>query len=208
MAVLLGLLLYITIIKLFMRKLDSNKKKKTFLLLSGIGIVLVMGCRYPEYKHVTDLKAYYDYYRIIGQLDWSNIFGVYSFEPGYAILNKFLSIFISWPQFILFFEGAFCVFCTSYFIYKNTDEVYDSLFLYITMGLFSFHLTSFRQSIAMSICLLSVELIKKRKFVPFLILVFLASTIHRTAILFIFAYFFINNDIDWLFQDSSRFIVI
>lgn len=173
--------------------MDTKKKQFNFLIFSGIGIIFVMGMRFPKYEIVYDLNLYYHYYKNIANTSWVDIFNISRFEPGYAILNKLLSSIVPWPQFIIIFEAVFCVFCVSYFIYKNSDYPFECIIYYVTLGTMSFQLTAFRQSFAISVCLLSVELIKKKKIVPFLLTMLLAWSFHQTAIVFIFAYFFINR---------------
>jgi hypothetical protein len=64
---------------------------------------------------------------------------------------------------------------------------------YVTLGTMTFQLTGFRQAVAMGVCMLSVELAKSRRALPFLLLVLVAATFHRTAIVFLPAYFLIGR---------------
>ncbi len=57
----------------------------------------------------------------------------------------------------------------------------------------TFQLTAFRQAIAITICLLSFELIKKKAVTKFVLTVLLACTFHKTAIAFLPFYFLANR---------------
>jgi len=191
------LVFFILIIKVLMGDLISKEKQKNFLVISGIAITLIMGLRYPKYNTVYDLELYYRYYYRLIYTPWTDIFLISRFEPGYVILNKILATIIPWPQFILIFEAAFCVFCVCRFIYKNSDYPFQSIIFYITLGTMAFQLTGFRQAFAMSICLLSIEFIKEKKLFKFLLTVFLATTFHKTSIVFFPFYFIANRVPNW-----------
>ena len=72
------------------------------------------------------------------------------------------------------------------------------LFLFATMGIFTFMFTGTRQCMAMSICLMSFCFIKNRKIIPFILTVLLAFTFHKSAIFFLISYFIYNRKINTL----------
>lgn len=197
MIVWIVLIVYLIWIRLLFCNFKNKKNQKYYLILSGIAIILVMALRYPHYEGVYDLSEYYKFYKIVGLTPWSEIFTVVSrFEPGYVILNKFLYIICPWQQTILIVEAIVSVFCISYFIYKNSDDPFLGIMFYVTLGVMTFQLTGFRQSFAMSICLLSIECIKNKNLKKFILLNLLAMSFHKTAMIFLPAYFILNNKIN------------
>lgn len=192
MIVWITLITYLLILKLILGKLTSDQKRKKFLLISSIPIILVMGLRYPHYGVVYDLEVYYSFYNKSIELPLGLLFKSTRLEPGYVLFNKLLATIIPWPQFILFAVAIICVSAVSYFIYKNSRDPFLSVIFYVTLGTMMFQLTGFRQAIAMSICLVSTEFIKKKELLNFLILVFLACTFHKTAIVF-FPFYYLAN---------------
>ncbi len=56
MIVWVGLLLWITFIKLLLGDIHLSGRKKLFLLLSGLGIIFVMGSRYADPAGIGDLN--------------------------------------------------------------------------------------------------------------------------------------------------------
>lgn len=188
--------------------LTTAKDKKKFLWIVGIVTFLVMGLRGGNYTNVYDLRVYGDFYDKMCRTPWSKIFDVSEFEVGYAVLNKALSIVFPFTQAIILFEAAFCVFCVCYFIYKNTDKVFWAFFFYVTLGSMGFMLTGFRQAIAMSICLLSVEFIKKKKLIWFIIFLALAITIHSSALVFLPLYFVVQSKFIQKKKERLLFVVI
>lgn len=192
MFVWLCLIIYIFIARAYVGTLNE-KNTNTFLFITGFGIIFIMGSRYPQYEIVYDLEIYYKYYETVRYIPWKQLFSYTRFEPGYAILNKILSTLIPWNQFILYFEAAFCVICTFRFIKKNTSDVFLGVLSYVLLGSMAFQLTAFRQALAMSICLISIEYAKRKKLKSFIFLVLLAMSFHITSLIFLPAYYFINR---------------
>lgn len=193
MLVWLGLVAFLFILRLALGRQDSKRKQKEYLIVSGAVIALVMGMRYPYYAIVTDLESYVRFYELVGRTPWDRVFDVSRFEYGYVVMNKLLVSVVPWSQSIVLFEAAFVVFCMAHFIYRNSEHAFLGMLYYVTLGTMAFHLTGFRQSFAMSICLLSIECIKSRQFMKFVLIVVLAATFHKSAIAFIPAYFLLNR---------------
>ena len=186
------LVAYVFFLGITTQPLNTSRNKKIFLVLAGIAVIAVMGLRGDTHAEVYDLRVYKNYYSLIAYTPWQDIFSVGDFEPGYAILNKLLSSVFIWDQTIIFFEAFICVFAVSRFIYKNTEHVFESMLFFITLGSMGFMLTGIRQSIAIAICILSVESIKRKRFVPFFLYMLAAVSIHRSSLVFIFALFILN----------------
>lgn len=192
MTVWIGLIVWIFIAKALSGNLSTDKKKRNFLILVGIALVLIMGCIYADISSRGDLNNYARLYTRIKDVAWKDVIAYVDMEPGYLIFNKLFSMIFPWTQSIIFIEAIICVFFTFRFIYKFCNNVLLAVLLYLAQGPFIFQLTGFRQAIAMSICLFAVEYIEKRKLIIFLLLVGLACTFHTTAVVFIPFYFMSN----------------
>ena len=184
-----ALLGYVLIIKLLMGILHSDKKKKTFLFLAGVALVLVMGCRYATPYESGDLNNYYRLYGELANVPWNELAQYSHMEGGYLVLNKILTMIFPWNQTIIFVEAIICVYFTFRFIYKFCSDVFLGVLIYLTQGLLIFELTGFRQAIAISLCLFAVEFIKNKKIIWFMLITILACTFHSTAIVFFPFYF-------------------
>lgn len=167
----------------------SEYSQKKFLIFSGIIIILLFSIRDAEIDIGSDLNNYYRLYcRAIESTSLSVFLNTNPFEKGYLILNWLLSRVIKWPQFILFFQSAFCIGVTFRYIYKYSQDLLISVLGFMSLGLMQFYLTGFRQSIAIAICLIALELAEKRKMIKFILLVALATSIHQTSIIFAIVY--------------------
>lgn len=188
-----GIALILIVFNSACSKLDTDKKNKRLLILAFVLLVLLAGCRNAEINLGTDLNNYYRLYaRAIKANSWSSFVASSSMEYGYLAINWGLSRLIKWPQFILFFQAAVCCGLTLHFIYKHTKNTLMAVLGFMALGLFQFYLTGFRQSIAIALCLFSIEFAERKKPITFFGIVLAAITIHQTAIVFLPIYFLVN----------------
>lgn len=193
MSVWLGLVGFLVLARAFVGRQDTKKAQARYLVVSGVAVTAIMGLRYPSYGVVTDLASYVRFYERMSWTSWSSVFRISEFEWGYVLVNKLLASVVPWGQFIVIAEAAFCVLCVARFIYRNSEYSFQGMLFYVTIGAMSFHLTGFRQAIAMSICLLALEQVKARRLWAFVALVLLAASFHQTAVVFLPAYFIVSR---------------
>lgn len=172
---------------------DSDRAKRNFLIFAGILLVAFFGCRNATIDLGSDLN---NYYRLFDRAITSESFEAFSatstMETGYLWINWLLARVIKWPQFIIFFQAAFCIGVTLRFIYKYSEDILLSVLGFMSFGLMQFYLTGFRQSFAISICLIALEFALKKKFIAFILSVLIAVSIHQTAIVFIPVYWIVK----------------
>jgi len=176
-----------------MGKLISPLKRMLFLGLTGIPIILVMSLHTSSIDVIYDINGYYNFYKDASVYSLSELIANSRFEIGYILLNKIFAMILPNPQFIFAIVSIICVSCAWYYIYKNSNNLLLSVLCFVTLGTMTFEYTAFRQAIAMSICLLAVEFIKKKQLVPFIAIVLLAFTFHKTALCFLPSYFLLNS---------------
>ena len=116
-------------------------------------------------------------------------------DAGYPLLEKVFSVFSTEYRLLLFFIAIVFFISLGHFLYKNTYSIRDALFafvLYQALFYSFFSITGIRQTLVTAITFWSFEYIKKRKIIPFLILIILAATIHKTVLIFLPLYFIAN----------------
>lgn len=189
------LMLLIALILIYSKNVlfDSGTRQddKKILTLAFIMMVLVFGCRHWKMYSTHDLYNYYTCYEKAIGFDDIYLFVNHTvwMEKGYLALNWLMSRVIQWPQFIFFFEAAFCCGITFRFIYKYSEDVLFSVLSFMSLGMMAFYLTGFRQSMAISLCLLALEMAEKRKIIRFIIFVLAAMSMHQSAVVFLPVYF-------------------
>ena len=130
------------------------------------------------------------------QWTWPKVFhnfiDVYQYgegkDAGYTLLVKLFSIISTDYQLFLIFVAIIVFVPMMRFIYKNTNRLEDiwfALLLYMTLFYSFFSVTGTRQAIATGFCLWSVEYIKNKKMLPFLLCMIIAGLIHKSALIFL-----------------------
>jgi hypothetical protein len=169
--------------------------KKIYIIFTFIILFFISAFRSKNIG--SDTTAYIYLFEYIGTSE--NIFTLSSlfsindilesrFEIGYIILNKIL-FNISDHYIILFIVVSFFVLgAWLTFIYRYSNMIWISVFLFINLRFFYFTLSGLRQAIAMAIILISYKFLKERKTTPFVIVILVASLFHLSALIFLIIY--------------------
>lgn len=181
----------------FPRLNESDKRKKKYLTLCGIILILFMGLR-SKFVGSTDT---YNYYNMMQKAllcnSWSEFYNDDGVESGFQFFVYCLSRVFDSSQMLLFVTSVIFVVAVLYCIYKNSDNVVLSTVMYITLGLMQFEMQGMRQALAMAISMVAFEYVKQRKIIPFALLIILATQLHRTAFVFIAMYFIAILSYNW-----------
>lgn len=196
-----GLVIIYAIILL--NRKDFINGNKIFVFLSTLNWVILSGLR-----HITigaDTLAYYYSYNRIIRTSWITLFGNFfdimvhgseGKDPGYDLFVKATQLFTDNYQFFLVIVALVFTVPLGAWIYINSKNSFVSFLIYSTLFYSFFSITGIRQTIATAIVVLvGYKYIKERKFFPFLILVLISFTIHKSAIVFFPFYFLANKKI-------------
>lgn len=115
------------------------------------------------------------------------------FEFGFSLFNYFIHKLSSSYTIYLFIYTSIIVIIDKYNIKKLA--VYYGLSLYLYYCTYLGGILAVRQLLAQSICYLSITAITEKKFKKFLFITAIAVLIHRTAIVWLFAYYLYNKKI-------------
>ena len=190
---LLGIAGLLLVSKSILFKGNSERSKRNFLIFTWILLVAFCGCRNAAFEYGSDLNNYYRlFHRAINSESFEAFFATSTMEAGFLWLNWLIARVIKWPQFVIFFQAAFCIGVTLRFIYKYSEDVLLSVLGLMSLGLMQFFLTGFRQSFAIAICLIALEFALNRKLMGFILSILIAFSIHQTAIVFIPVYWIVK----------------
>lgn len=135
--------------------------------------------------------GYIPSFQAINTHSWSEVLKMESFlnyEKGYVIFNKLVGSVYNNKQFFL----AVCAFIDfisiAILIYKKSKLPLLSWMIFLGLPVFLIFFSGLRQGIAISIIVLSVKFIDEKKIIKFILTVLLASTFHKSAIVFLTAY--------------------
>ena len=124
----------------------------------------------------------------IDETSWSTVFEKETMEKGYIVFVKLIGFFTNNPLVYQCICAVIYLLSISFFLNELEDNQFFVLFLFGTLGMYKFMFTGVRQCLAISICLLSYRFIKNRRLIPFILIVYLATCFHKSAIIFIAAY--------------------
>lgn len=131
---------------------------------------------------------------------WGNDTGL---ETVYKFYNKLLSYMSHNRQIITISNSFFQIFFLYIMVKRLSPAPALSIYLYVTLGFYQTALNLTPSSVASYICMCAFVYIKENKVIHYLIVVFLASLIHTSAIAFIPVYFLAK--IKWTFK---RLIIV
>ncbi|WP_294555799.1 EpsG family protein [uncultured Bacteroides sp.] len=129
--------------------------------------------------------------------DWkSNSDGGYDrIEKGFTLFLFFLHK-ISDNAIILFISTSLLLCFSMYiFIKENSSKWALTLFFFVTMGFFQFALSGVRQTMAISITLITYHFVKKKRWVYVLMGIVLAYFFHKSSVVYILAILIANMDL-------------
>lgn len=113
----------------------------------------------------------------------------FDFEVGYLFLTKLCAYLNFSSTAFLFVISSLTYIPVFVFIYRYSKNCLIGILIYFAFGFFAYSLGIFRQMIALSICLLAVPYIKKKKLIRYLLICILACSFHFTAVVMIPFYF-------------------
>lgn len=135
----------------------------------------------------------------VDTLQYSYLYDIVSYTVSYGReisewgFFRFLFISRYWLglnfQGLLFILGALNIVALMFNLRRYCNNMYVGIIIYLALGLFAMNLSGMRQSFAMAICFLSILFIEKRKLILSFLLMFIAFTIHNSAIIFLPVYF-------------------
>lgn len=133
-------------------------------------------------------------------------------ESGYVAINYWFAK--SGASYLLFqaVTNAFIYWSLWRFIAGNSNNIGFSCFIFLTMRMFAGPMNTVRMWLAIAIILFSIPFLMNKKFIPFVIIVGIASLFHTTALAFFLLYPIWNIELikenKWLIIVSAIVIAI
>lgn len=169
--------------------------RKWYVWINGLAIWILMSFR--SYSVGSDTINYINLYSQIDAinipknvLNWFYPANGARFENGYLLLNKLLYSISSNPRFLLITTSAIFVICLVYLCTQLELNMIVGFVCFESLGFLSFFLSGIRQALACSFCMVAFVFVIKKKPIKFLLFVYLAMSMHVSAIIFILTYMF------------------
>ena len=175
-----------------------DMKKKAFIAIATIQWIFVSGLRNITSGADPDTIEYLRLFNIVKNMPWSKIPALFyntyvkgvGKDPGYTVLVKLVQVFTKNYQCYLVIVAIILFSSLAVWVYKNSKMPCFSYILFSTLFYSFFAVTGIRQTIATALVVfIGTELIKKRKFFPFLLICLIAFTIHKSSMCLLPFYF-------------------
>ena len=185
------------------KKQAEGKGKKFFCILACVQWFILSAFRH--YDIGSDTWYYGRLFEDTASKSWSSLIAraqrilsgrEEGRDVGYAFIEKLVSTISLDYRFFLIVIAIAWVSCFGLFVYRNADDPFFAFLLFSCLFYSFFAITGIRQTIATSfVIFLGHELIKKRKFIPFLLITVLMSLVHRSCLVCLLLYVLGNKKI-------------
>lgn len=175
-----------TLFSVLLGFINSRFLKNIIYHASCLGLIALFAMQ--DVSVGADTAVYCNAYDYIQNWDFEDALG-FGWEPLYMLLNWIVGIFFEDSRSFLLVL-AFVILVPIFSWIKRESSMPElSLVIFVGSGMWWASMGIFRQWCAMALLTYSYKYIKNRKFFPFLGMVLLAALFHRTAAIFILAYF-------------------
>ena len=148
------LLIYTLGATLAVRQLLLRNQRKVLAIILAVGVFSVTAAR--KYTVGVDTARYVSFFL---DLSSSPIESFLFYEPGYIIFLYLLKSAGFAEQGYILVTSLIAVASISVFIYRHSNNITLSFFIYLTFGLFALSMSAIRQTMAMGVILISISFI-------------------------------------------------
>lgn len=135
---------------------------------------------------------YNSYLRIFEEVKaadgWAAVFAL-QYEPGFELLTRLMSYVVRTPVGIYGIYSLLIFAPVAVSIYLNSDDAWLSAWLFVTLTYFYSSMSFIRQNLACAVALLGYKFLRERKPFPYFLIVLIAASFHKTALIMIPLYF-------------------
>lgn len=187
--------LSIIVYSLIYNEVKKRYGKSKVLLRFFLGIIAFQMICLIGFRDVSigiDTKAYlrrFDYYK---NFTLNQIFSDKFQEHGYSLIIKGTALLYDNFDFFKIIVAVISIVPIVVTILKCSKNPFLSLLIFIAFDYYAFIFSGMRQGIAYALCILSFLCIQNKKPVKFILLVLLAAQFHKSAYIFLPAYWITN----------------
>lgn len=170
------------------RTLDSYgntvyvKKNRVLFVIMAVAMIFFVGLR----TNYNDTTAYTHGYELINiDMDLDDFSWKIGANPGFNWINLKLKQHGTSTQSFLMFYAAITLAIYIWFIRKYTDDIILTVFLFITMGCYTFTLAAVKQCAAVAFCLIATDFGIRKKYIPMVILILIGTLIHPYSLMYL-----------------------
>lgn len=166
------------------KKLQQYQQKENiFYFIMAVVMILFVGLR----TRYNDTPAYIRGYEALSgnfpnlsEIDWS-----LGSNPGFILFNSILKYLGFSSQSFLMIYAIITLGIYLWFIKKYTSNIWLSVFLTFTTGVYVFTFAAMKQCVAVAFCLLATDRYLEKKYFNFFVWIIIASLFHPYALMYL-----------------------
>ena len=148
------------------------------LLMGGYLGLRIRGNDTMAYKHAYENMSAFPQF-------WNTFDPSLSKDPGFNLVNAVLKTLGATTQSWLMFYAIVTVGLYLHFFRRHRNDLVLNIYLFICVGLYGFVGAAIKQSIATAICMCALQFAVEKKWIRYVLIVFLASTFHMYALIYL-----------------------
>lgn len=160
------------------------KKDKLFYTVMAIAMAVFVGLRTAG----NDTFTYRSMYEALPQ-SWETIKGIewlkFAKAPGLEFIGGCLRALGATTQEYLMVFALFTVFTYLWFLRKYTDDIWLSVYYFITMGVWIFTMAAIKQTVSVAFLLIATDRAIQKRYLKFAFWVFIAELFHPYAFIYL-----------------------
>lgn len=181
-----------------LKTIKIKKETKEKIMLFTMFIILFIFSAFRHIEMGNDTRSYYVLFETLKPWTFTNTY----YEKGFLVFNSIIKIFFKDPQYLFIISSLINLGAIFIFLKRESLIIWLSIFLFISTRLYFTNISAIRQSLSMSIILLSLPFFKKNKHIIFIIMIIIAATLHKSALFFLVIY------LTKFFEISKKTIII
>ncbi|MEN1972614.1 EpsG family protein [Luteimonas sp. MJ204] len=185
------LLGFVPVIAYLGRRSGNRLIQRTSLILAGAALVVFAGVRHRNVG--TDTGNYITHFYAGASFDYV----MERQDTGYYLLSWFARWLSDSYSALLTLIALVVVACYITTITRLVRRYETALYLFITLGVYTFFFNGARQGIAAAICFLAIPYLLERRMWPYVVLVAVAATFHQTALIALPLYWVAQPRVTW-----------
>lgn len=168
----------------------NSYRNKQYVIVACLLIYVIYGLRNTYWIGVDSRYSYVRAYNTLAAMSWDEFWNSNNqYNNAYYILNKLVQELGGDYQLFVSLEALFVTVCFGRLIYQYSPSPIQSICYHLGLLFFVFHFSALKQSFAMGFLMLAFDQIVKRKPIPFVLLVLIASQFHYPSLVFLPSYF-------------------
>ncbi len=160
----------------------SRRRDRIFLLAACAAMFAMSALRDPSVG-VDNSLYYLPYFEQVAGSDFSFLWSdqnIYRSEPGYSLLVFLISRISDSPTAFFAIQAMLTIGLTGLLAWRYASSVWVCLFTFVSFGFFGYTMVTLRQQLAICVMLLAVPWLQKRRPIPYLLIVALAASFHKS----------------------------